>query len=405
MTQPLRILQVCSSQRWIGEAAHTLHLSLALRERGHHVALVARSGQELETRAREHQLDCFPLQLNSRFNPTRDLNDWRALASYVKSFDPHLVHVHRSKEHWLTALALRPEIPIIRTRHVVTHVRNDPLNRWLYRRTASTLCVSQAAVSGYRQTGLDQHLATAIHVIYPGVRAAASPHATAAPAHTPFRRTESGETVALVVARLQRIKGHDILLDAIARHRLHERGLRVRLVGAVKNPDWRDVLARQIEEFGLTGAVCIEGYISAEALQAAYRQSDLCIVASRGSEGWSRAALEAMAAGLPLVATRVGALPEIVVDGETGILVPPEDPDALGAAIAALLDRPERRLRMGEAGCRRLHDHFTLERWVRDTTAHYASVLAAARRDCGASVLSDAARDTSDPEDRQYPAT
>ena len=81
--------------------------------------------------------------------------------------------------------------------------------------------------------------------------------------------------------------------------------------------------------------------------------------------------LEAMAAGLPVVATRVGGNPEVVVDGETGWLVPPRDPDALAAAIRSLLDDPKLAARMGESGRTRVRERFSLEAMVRAYAAVY----------------------------------
>jgi glycosyltransferase involved in cell wall biosynthesis len=86
--------------------------------------------------------------------------------------------------------------------------------------------------------------------------------------------------------------------------------------------------------------------------------------------------LEAMAAGLPVVASAVGGIPEIVVDGETGLIVPPRDPDALAAALRRLLDDPELRRRMGDAGRARAEEHFDVERSRREHLALYDRLLA-----------------------------
>jgi glycosyltransferase involved in cell wall biosynthesis len=94
------------------------------------------------------------------------------------------------------------------------------------------------------------------------------------------------------------------------------------------------------------------------------------------SEGLSNALLESMAAGRPVVATRVGGTPEVVLDGETGLLVPPRSAEALARAIGTLLDDPDLARRLGEQGRRRIEERFSLERMVRETEAFYASLLA-----------------------------
>jgi glycosyltransferase involved in cell wall biosynthesis len=93
------------------------------------------------------------------------------------------------------------------------------------------------------------------------------------------------------------------------------------------------------------------------------------------AEGLPGALFEAGALGVPVVATAVGGIPEVVVDGVTGILVPPQDPAALADAIASLLDDPERARAMGEAGRQRVEQHFTVERMVAETLALYEELL------------------------------
>jgi glycosyltransferase involved in cell wall biosynthesis len=87
--------------------------------------------------------------------------------------------------------------------------------------------------------------------------------------------------------------------------------------------------------------------------------------------------LEAMAAGRPVVATPVGGTPELVVDGETGLLVPPRDPEALAAALRRVLEDRELAARLGEAGRRRVSERFTLEAMTRRMLELYDEVVAA----------------------------
>jgi glycosyltransferase involved in cell wall biosynthesis len=104
-------------------------------------------------------------------------------------------------------------------------------------------------------------------------------------------------------------------------------------------------------------------------------QSHVFVLSSR-SEGMPISVLEAMAAGLPVVASSVGGIPEQVVDGETGLLVPPDNPAALACALQCLLDEPELRARMGAAGRRRAVELFDVARFRRDHLALYERLLA-----------------------------
>jgi glycosyltransferase involved in cell wall biosynthesis len=101
---------------------------------------------------------------------------------------------------------------------------------------------------------------------------------------------------------------------------------------------------------------------------------DVCVLSSDW-EGMSNAILEAMAAGLPVVATAVGGTPEVVVDGVTGFLVPPRDPQALADAILRLLRDPDLRRRMGEAGRAHVTEHFSVEQMVHKRERLYEELL------------------------------
>jgi glycosyltransferase involved in cell wall biosynthesis len=105
-----------------------------------------------------------------------------------------------------------------------------------------------------------------------------------------------------------------------------------------------------------------------------YHSSDLVVMPSL-SEGHPMTALEAMACGLPVVASRVGGLPEIVIDGETGVLVPPDDVGALTGALRALASDPRAARTMGAAGRRRVETEFTLERMLARVVAVYQSAF------------------------------
>jgi glycosyltransferase involved in cell wall biosynthesis len=92
-------------------------------------------------------------------------------------------------------------------------------------------------------------------------------------------------------------------------------------------------------------------------------------------EGFGLVLLEAMAAGRPIVASRVATIPEVVVDGETGLLVPPGEPLALAEALAQLADQPALASRLGEAGRQRLRRHFSVEKMVGDTELLYRELV------------------------------
>jgi len=100
------------------------------------------------------------------------------------------------------------------------------------------------------------------------------------------------------------------------------------------------------------------------------------VVSSSQWEGMPNVIMEAMAAGKPVVATAVGGTPELVIPGETGLLVPPQDPEAMAAAALVMLENPSRAVEMGQAGRRRIEKFFSIEKMVQDTENIYQRLLA-----------------------------
>lgn len=170
------------------------------------------------------------------------------------------------------------------------------------------------------------------------------------------RHPRSGRVV-LCVARMYPRKRVADLLEAALLLRRGIPEVRVRIVG--KGPEWESVV-RAHRALGLGETVALLGDVSREQLADEYVNADLFCLPSV-QEGFGIVFLEAMAAGLPVVACRAAAIPEVVEDGVTGVLVPPRDPGALAEAMRDLLASPERRRTMGEAG-RHAVARFTPER-------------------------------------------
>jgi glycosyltransferase involved in cell wall biosynthesis len=156
--------------------------------------------------------------------------------------------------------------------------------------------------------------------------------------------------VVLSVARMYPRKRMGDLLRAAAIIRAGIPDVQVRIVG--RGPE-HEALGRLHGELGLGDSVALLGDVSRERLAAEYINADLFCLPSV-QEGFGIVFLEAMAAGLPVVACRAAAVPEVVLDGMTGVLAPPRDPAALARAIEDLLRQPERRKVLGDEGRRRV---------------------------------------------------
>ncbi|MCI4355147.1 MAG: glycosyltransferase, partial [Thermoplasmata archaeon] len=167
------------------------------------------------------------------------------------------------------------------------------------------------------------------------------------------------------------MKGLVPLLEAVAKLRA-ERDIDLVVIGRPR-PGGR--VARNIERLGLGDLVTTVSGVTDEELARLYGQAEVAVVPSL-YEGFSLPAIEAMACGVPVVATTGGALPEVVGEsGRTGVLVPPDDPSALSQAIGALLDDPAARARLGAAGRERVMQRFTWEVTARGTAECYDAIL------------------------------
>jgi len=161
------------------------------------------------------------------------------------------------------------------------------------------------------------------------------------------RRPRGGPTI-LCVARMYPRKRVGDLLEAAAILRSRIPGARVRIVG--KGPEWEDAV-RLHARLGLGDTAALLGDVSRERLAEEYVSADIFCLPSV-QESFGIVFLEAMAAGLPVVACRAAAIPEVVEDGVTGLLVPPREPAGLAGALEALASDPGRARAMGEAGRR-----------------------------------------------------
>ncbi len=173
--------------------------------------------------------------------------------------------------------------------------------------------------------------------------------------------------------RLVDIKGLSDLIRAIALLSMEFPNLHLEIAG--DGPELGN-LQEEARCLGLSGRIRFLGW--QRDLGPIFRSWDIFAMPSL-TEGFPMAALEAMAQGLPIVATNVGGLPELVEDGRTGYLVPPSNVEALAKGLRTLILDPKRRQEMGAAGGRRSREHFSVDRMVAQTAEIYESLLAAGK--------------------------
>ena len=200
-----------------------------------------------------------------------------------------------------------------------------------------------------------------VELVYHGIDLARFP-APAAPRPARDGRDAADPVTLLSVGRLVEKKGTDVLLEALARL---PRELHWRLVHAGGGP-LRATLLQRARALGIAERIAWRGALAQDALLAEYRAADLFVLASRiardgDRDGLPNVLVEAQSQGLACVSTAVSAIPELIDDNKTGVLVPPEAPDALAVALGALIGDPARRAALGAAGQARVAAHFRLE--------------------------------------------
>lgn len=181
-----------------------------------------------------------------------------------------------------------------------------------------------------------------------------------------------GAPVIATVGNIRRVKGHDILIKAAAAVVAQFPEVSFNIAGDVLESGYFAELRTLIGDLNLSDHFHFVGGV--DNLREYLSTADIFVLPSR-SEGFSNAIVEAMAASLPVVATNVGGNAEAVTDGVSGLIVPPEDPTALAAAITRLLSEPSKAQQMGAAGKKLASEKFTTDAMMHQITLAYASVL------------------------------
>ncbi len=344
---------------------------VALQARGYECRVVtSRHRNDIAAQDDYHgiPIDRFPF---SQVLERRDLRSVRRVRAQIlalkREFAPDLIHFNECGPsiffHQLTAVAHR--VPTVVTIHSILPqtTRRDGLLVQMLRAADWVGAVSQAMLDD-------------VHALSPQVRARSSltynglTLPTLQPVSLPDEAFEAPRL--LCVGRVVHDKGFDVALTAFAA--VARRFPHARLIIA-GDGDARDGLQRLAVELGVSHAVEFMGWVPPDDVPALMNGATLVIMPSRWREPFGLVALQAAQMARAVVATRVGGLPEIVADGETGLLVANEDSAALADAITFLLEHPHTARQMGCAARQRAQSRFTLERLVAQYEDIYRRML------------------------------
>ena len=354
-------LHIDTARTWRGGQNQVLLTVLGLRALGHRSMLVAHAAGELRQRAQEG-LELVPIAPKTEMDLTAA---WR-LSRLVKQVQPDVLHAHDPHAVAMAALALSMSTqlakpPLIASRRVDFHLKDNAFSRWKYRQVDVFICVSDAIRRMLIGDGVPPSRIVTIHEgIDLGRVAAAPPADLHAELWLPHNSPIVGNVAALVPH-----KGQRYLIDAAALVVKKVPDARFVIAG---EGELRAALERQIKERRLEKHVFLTGF--RPDILSVHKAFDVFVMSSV-TEGLGTSLLDAMACEKPIVATAAGGMPEVIIDGRTGWLVPPRDPEALADAIVRLLSDPAARREMAAAGLARVRAKFSLERMVEETLDVY----------------------------------
>lgn len=388
---PVRVLHLFANHKVTGPAELALETARALDARpsvsasflSSDVRRTKHRDRWLQRLARERKVPEPALRgvrLGKHLNPLRAWLDARRLGAHLAGDPPDLLHCHLPNDHLVAASAVRHaglKTPIVRTIYDDEPPGAGRRVRWTLGTAARLVVLSRRVAEAMRaqaaELGIDPRVVVAHDPPIDTTRF--DPARGVRP-----RRQElglaPGQPCIGIVARMQTHRRYEVLLEAIQRVRASRPDARLVVVGRGTKQD--EVARDPVESLGLSETVTFAGHLQNDDFVGTLAAFDVKVFLVPGSDGTCRAVREALAMGVPVVASRLGMLPELVRHEETGLLLPGEEPEAgpLAGAILRLLDDASLRGRLGRAAREDAVRRFSFTTFAERLEALYREVLA-----------------------------
>lgn len=338
----MKILQILHNKKVGGAEQHLIQLCDALQRRGHAVEAAAVKSSWIGQRLTEMGIKVHNFDPRSHFDPVALVE----LISLLRSSAPDIVHTHLVRGAYYARFATRlAGTPLVSTVHDLTTWKH-------YSRRRQLIAVSNAVKANLLSRGFDDAM---IKVVYPGARDCSMQGKGASTRQTMRGRLGLNEqdTAIFLIGRVAEVKGHDIALKAMARVR-QVVGSTAKLYFAGQETSWGSKLKE------VSGASEARWLGRVENIPELLSAADICIQPSR-SEGLPLALMEAASASKALIGSYVGGIPEVIDNGLNGLLVPPENSDALAEAIIQLLRMPEQAKELGNQARKKYEQYFSVD--------------------------------------------
>lgn len=380
----MQVLHLLTNKRWTERADPAAGLALAQKALGHSVFFACSRWpwkrafeNSVQAQAEKRGLEPVVLATDKHFRPTATLKDLPKLKELIRVSKIAVLHAHMENAHLLTGISGHLAAP----RPLLFNTCYDPDGpatglraSWLYRKRTDGLVVinDRAKRNAMARFGLPERR---VQVIEPGIDLSL---------FAPGRTVDGGrETFGLeprhfvvgMVTRLRQDRRPDLPINALRQLVSKCPDLRLLIIGRGEGKTWMEA---EIEQHGLGEQVRLGGYCRDDRLVAAYRAMDLLVYPTPGSDRSCRTVREAMAAGIPVVASRTGFLPDLIEEGKTGRFTE-LTPESLAAVIQDLHDHSDQVAVMGDEALRTAHRRFDWSVQARKTIAFYEMILAEER--------------------------
>ena len=370
MTWPPRrytILHTESSLGWGGQEHRIFAEARIMGNRGHRLLLACDPRGELFRRADREGFPVFPLH----FGGWRNFGAWVDLRRLLRQERVDILNTHSSLDSWVGFLAwltLGRQVQLVRTRHLSTKVAPNWPTRRLYRAPAAVITTSRdISELLHRSLGVPRER---LHAIPTGVSLSDFAPRSPDPELAARLKLSAEAFVFGTVSVLRSWKGHLYLLEALKQ--LREEGLEAVLLIVGDGP-YRPVIEEKIQQLGMAEEVRLVGH--QDRVPKWLALMDAFVMASYAHEGVPQVLLQALAMGKPVVATRTGGIPEVIVPEETGLLAPPRDSQALAQAMSRLLQDRALQEKFSQQGPQVVASRHSLEQMADAIEAVYARIM------------------------------
>jgi glycosyltransferase involved in cell wall biosynthesis len=360
------ILHTEWSGGWGGQEMRIVAESVAMRVRGHNMAIACQPGSRILQEAIAADLLTVPMRMRKGL----DVVGITRCMQVIRTYKIDLVHTHSSPDAWTCGIAARlAGVRVVRSRHLSTPVKRGWSSRLVYGRLADRVIASGQAI---RDHLIQVNAADSARIV--SIPAGIDLQRFTPVADSQAVRRELGlaedDFVVGIVAVLRSWKGHALLIDVM--HQLSAQNVPAKLLIVGAGPQ-EEALRRRIVQLGMEGRILMLGH--RDDVPRLISAMDCSVLPSTKNEATSQALPQALAMKVPVIATAVGGLPEVVIHHETGLLIPPGNSGALRDALVWVHHHRLEARQLAEHGYAHVHASLGFDKMIDRTEAVYLDLM------------------------------